>query len=318
MQKLSVEPIDDHEDFFDTIVERDTDGKRWLDYDNFAQILKMQSALRSTRIVKIEKQILGFFDIEQDGSTGYFALYVVPDSRGKHMAHLLVNEVVEYAKSIGVKTLQGSVSKNNLASITVLEKAGFTNKGYDIDGLIVFALDITTEIPIYTVNSTGYQVESEPDFVKIGKIVDDEIREHFLNETIVARGVASSEHEMSADKLVETIQKTGTDKYDAGRKGDRYDNIGDKQIDFFAFRRKMTTKTQLFRDIAWGFYHGAKAIHGRPMRIDVVIIYDSSAVKSVLHRYESREQAKRDGFVFRNPDDKPGAVRAIIKILNAA
>jgi len=172
-----------------------------------------------------------------------------------------------------------------------------------------------SKIPIYTVNLLEYQVDTEPNFAKIGKVVDDEIRKHFAGETIVARGVASSEHDISIDELIEIIRKTGTDRYDPNRVGDRYENIDGKQIDFFAFRRKMAPNTQLFRDIAWGFYHSAIGIHGRPERIDIVIIYDSSAVKSVLHRYEGRKQAKRDGFAFRHPDSKRFTVRAIIKIV---
>ena len=171
-----------------------------------------------------------------------------------------------------------------------------------------------TKTPIYTIDLPKYQIESKPSFAGIGKVVDDALREHFLNETIVVRGVASSAHEISAYELIEIIRETGTDRYDRNREGDRYDNVDNKQIDFFAFRRKVTPKTQLFRDIAWGFYHSAKAVHGRPERIDIVIIYDSSAVKFVLHRYEGREKAKRDGFVFRNPDEKPNAVKAIIHI----
>src|SRR5687768_4509313 len=119
-----------------------------------------------------------------------------------------------------------------------------------------------------------YQVTTELNHKAIGKIVDDELRKHFLDKTIVVRGISSTEHsDKTIDNLLEIIKRDGTDRYDSGRKGDRYENIKDKHIDFFAFRRKVTPRMQLFKDISWGFYYGAKAIHGKPIRIDILIIY---------------------------------------------
>ncbi len=120
---------------------------------------------------------------------------------------------------------------------------------------------------------------------------------------------------MTVEELINTIQKLGTDRYDPLKVGDRYENIMNKHIDLFAFRRKITSTTELFKDISWGFYHGAKAIHGKPVRIDLVIIYDASQLKAVMHQYEGRTDIKRDGFVFKNPNNKKAALKAIIKIL---
>jgi hypothetical protein len=139
---------------------------------------------------------------------------------------------------------------------------------------------------------------------------------HFAGQTIVVRGLSSKEHsDKSIDELVDIIKVTGTDRYDPKRTGDRYDNIKGKQIDLFAFRRKVTPKMELFQDISWGFYHGAKAIHGKPVRIDILIIYDAAQLKAVVHQYEGRDDIKRDGYVFRESDDKNAAVIGIIKIL---
>lgn len=160
-----------------------------------------------------------------------------------------------------------------------------------------------------------YTVETEPDHKVVGKPVDDILKEHFMGETVVVRGVASSEHpEKTIDELIAIIKDLGTDHYDPERKGDRYENIQGKHIDLFAFRRKITSKTQLFKDITWGFYHGAKTIHGKPMRIDILLIYDAAQLKAVVHQYEGRTDIKRDGFVFKNPQDKVGALKAVIKL----
>lgn len=161
----------------------------------------------------------------------------------------------------------------------------------------------------------GYTIDKEPEHKAIGKPVDDLLKEHFMGETVVVRGVASSEHpDMTIDELIEIIRSAGTDRYDPSRTGDRYENIQGKHIDLFAFRRKITPRTELFKDITWGFYHGAKTIHGKPMRIDILTVYDAALLKAVIHQYEGRDDIKRDGFVFKDPADKVGALRAVIKL----
>ena len=169
---------------------------------------------------------------------------------------------------------------------------------------------------VLKVDLPAYQVGSEPNHTIFGKTVDDELRRHFMGQTVVVRGIASADHPgKTVDELVEVIKRDGTDRYDPARQGDRYENIERKHIDFFAFRRKVTTRMQLFKDISWGFYHGAIAVHGQPKRIDILTIYDASKLKRVTHRYEGRPTAKRDGFVFKDPIHKQDALLGIIKIL---
>lgn len=170
-------------------------------------------------------------------------------------------------------------------------------------------------VPVFTVHLPEYNVDTEPNHKSIGKVVDDCLKEHFLEQTVVVRGLSSGEHaDKSAEELIEIIKQSGTDRYDPERVGDRYENIKGKHIDLFAFRRKITERTQLFKDLSWGFYHGSIAIHGKPVRLDILTIYDASQLKAAVHQYEGRTDIKRDGFVFINPSDKVGALKAIIKI----
>ncbi len=172
------------------------------------------------------------------------------------------------------------------------------------------------QIPVYTVHLPEYQVTAEPDTEAIGQIVDTELRKHFLDKTIVARGIGSSEHPgKTIDELVEIIKQCGTDRYDSSRTGDRYENIQGKHIDLFGFRRKVTPRMQLFKDIVYGFYHSAIGIHGKPTRIDILIIYDVAKLKAVVHQYKGRLDKKRDGFVFREPSQKQDALLGIIRVL---
>ncbi|HVX48071.1 MAG TPA: hypothetical protein VHA05_01810 [Candidatus Saccharimonadales bacterium] len=169
---------------------------------------------------------------------------------------------------------------------------------------------------ILTVELPRYTVETEPDHKSIGKVVDEVIKQNFAGQVIVVRGISSNQHpDKSDDELIETIKKTGTDRYDPERAGDRYENIDGKRIDLFAFRRKVTPSMELFKDISWGFYHGSKEIHGEPVRIDILTIYDATQLKAVVHQYEGRDDIKRDGYIFKNPDNKAAALLGIIKIV---
>jgi hypothetical protein len=168
---------------------------------------------------------------------------------------------------------------------------------------------------ILSVNIPQYKVETEPDHKAIGKLVDEVIKENFTGQTVVVRGLSSAAHpDKKFEELVEIIKQQGTDRYDPQRMGDRYENIKGKQIDLFAFRRKVMPRVELFKDISWGFYHGAKTIHGEPVRIDLLTIYDASQLKAVAHQYKGRIDIKRDGFVFINPHNKAAALIGIIKI----
>lgn len=60
-----------------------------------------------------------------------------------------------------------------------------------------------------------YNVDTEPDHKAIGKPVDDLLRQHFMGETVLIRGLGSMEHQgKSVNDLVEIIKRYGTDRYD--------------------------------------------------------------------------------------------------------
>ncbi|WP_195909145.1 hypothetical protein [Microlunatus sp. Gsoil 973] len=168
---------------------------------------------------------------------------------------------------------------------------------------------------VITVPLPDYQVRTEPDHRRIGRRVDEAIRTHFAGHKIIARGVSADDHpDLTVDQLISIILHTGTDRYDPGRAGDRYDNVEAKHIDLFGFRRTVTRRMRLFEQLSWGFYHGSIEIHGRPTRLDVVTIYDATRLRAVLHRYAGRVDAKRDGYRFVEPGRQADAVLGVIKL----
>ena len=173
------------------------------------------------------------------------------------------------------------------------------------------------QIPVYTVKIPNYTVDAEPDHRAIGEVVDDALRQHCMGQMVGLRGLGSQEHPgKTVDELVKIIRRDGTDRYDPARTGDRYDNVEGKRIDLFLLRRKVTPKAQMFWQLSHSFYHYPSKMHGRPVRVDILVIYDLAQLKAVrtTHTHEGYPVTKRDGYVFRDPASKPAAVLGILKI----
>lgn len=163
----------------------------------------------------------------------------------------------------------------------------------------------------------GYQVDSEPNHKAIGKIVDDELRKHFMGQTVGLRAIGSQEHPgKTVDELIRIITRDGTDRYDPDRAGDRYDNVENKHIDLFLLRRKVTATAKMFWQLSWSFYRYPLKMRGRPVRVDILTVYDLAKLKAVrtTHTHEGYPVVKRDGFVFKDPDHKADALLGVIKI----
>lgn len=162
-----------------------------------------------------------------------------------------------------------------------------------------------------------YQVDTEPDHKTIGKMVDDELRKHFMGQMVGLRAIGSQEHRgKSVDELIEIIKQGGTDHYDPTRVGDRYDNVENKHIDLFLLRRKVTPTANMFWQLSWSFYKYPLKMRGRPVRIDILVVYDLAKLKAVrtTHTHEGYPVVKRDGFVFKDPPNKTDALLGVIKL----
>ena len=168
---------------------------------------------------------------------------------------------------------------------------------------------------IISISAPGYKVDSEPNHNAIGRLIDDELKKHFMGRKILLRGIGLQEHpNKTVDELVRIIADTGTDRYDKDRVGDRYENTENKRIDLFAFPAKVTPELELGWQVIYGFYHSAIGVHGHPTRIDILTVYDAEQLEAVEHQYEGRDDIKRDGSIFKNPVKKEQAVLGIIKL----
>lgn len=167
---------------------------------------------------------------------------------------------------------------------------------------------------ILEIDLPEYNIDEEPDTKNLGQKIDNLLRQNFMGRRVVIRGVASSEHDISTDELIEKIKQIGTDRYDPERTGDRYENVQGKPIDLFGFPATISNGRGVGSDLIYGFYHSAIGVHGRAMRIDVVIVYDATKLAEVPHQYHGVNEMKRDGFVFNDPKRKVDAVLGVIQI----
>lgn len=173
------------------------------------------------------------------------------------------------------------------------------------------------KVPVINVHLPEYRVDTEPDYVALGKIVDAELKKHFMGQMVGLRALGSQEHpDKSLDELIEIIKRDGTDRYDPERSGDRYDNLENKHIDLFLLRRKISERSRIFWQLAWSFYEFPPKLRGQPVRVDILVIYDLAKLKAVrtTHTHEGYPVTKRDGFVFRDPARKAEALLGIIKV----
>jgi len=171
--------------------------------------------------------------------------------------------------------------------------------------------------PWYNIKIPQVYWDNKPDFEKIGSKIDNTLKKHFLGKKVAIRVLGSEEHKgKSISEMIKIIKKLGHDRYDPTRKGDRYENLDNHHIDFFALDFKVEKDKSYFKDFLEPFYFWPISDREKPIRIDIAIVYDLSKLKIVEHRYKGREkELKKDGFVFKNPENKPDAILGIIKIL---
>ncbi len=172
------------------------------------------------------------------------------------------------------------------------------------------------KIPVYQISVPEYHVKSRPDHKAIGVKIDRVIKRHFLGKKVAIRCLSSNEHKgKSINDIIRIIKRDGTDRYNPQRKGDRYENIEGKPIDFFALDFMVTAKGKYMEQFIEPFYTWSIKLKGKPTKLNLIIVYNLSKLKRVVHQYEGRTDIKRDGFVFKDTENKNQALMGIIKIL---
>ncbi|MCB9823096.1 hypothetical protein H6800_02370 [Candidatus Nomurabacteria bacterium] len=168
---------------------------------------------------------------------------------------------------------------------------------------------------IVKVSIPEYDTSKELNLKGISKKIDHALVKNFDGKKVILRAVSSEAHDKSQAELVEVIKNTGSDRYDPIKKGDRYDNVHDKQIDLFGQTKIIQSGKNLSIFILKGFHVYGQKYHKKPSnKMDIWMVYDRSKLKYVTHYYEKYMVMKRDGYIFRDQNNKAGALLGILVI----
>lgn len=160
-----------------------------------------------------------------------------------------------------------------------------------------------------------YQKGPDLNLNSIAKQIDKSLTNNFNNQKIVLRAISSANHVITKEKLIEIIKNSGTDRYDPALSGDRYENIGNKSIDFFGRTLEVKPNKKMSIFVLKGFHiYGAQFHKRESEKMDIWLVYDRTKLKSVLHYYERNKGGKRDGYIFKNQADKLLALLGVIVI----
>ncbi len=175
-----------------------------------------------------------------------------------------------------------------------------------------------------------YNIESKPDYAKLGNIVDNVIAQNLDDGEYILRAISSYDHDgLSLDNLVSKITELGTDHYDPNRKQVCQAEFADYDFDIHAGRLKIENGKVIvpkdnivdseFGDIIYHFYEHTLLDRGYPLRIDVLMIYDSKLVVPATRVRTDLPDVNPNLsnclYRFVNPDKKRDALIAVVKIL---
>jgi len=164
-------------------------------------------------------------------------------------------------------------------------------------------------------NIPNYRAGQEPDHKRVGKELDNVLKQHFMGKEVVIRCIGSQDHEgLSLDELTETVAKSGTDKYDKQRLGVGYEEFNRKgvRVDFYGEELKITDDLDFMSQQIWEMHHSAIGDRGYGVHVDLVLVYDDAQLDMVMNLYDFHPTS--DGYVFKNPDDKASALLGVIKV----
>jgi hypothetical protein len=182
---------------------------------------------------------------------------------------------------------------------------------------------------VIQVHVPEYVITSKPDYLEIGKKVDNVIEKNFADGIYGVRAIGKDDHsDLSLDQLVAKILEVGTDKYDKNRKSVCHDQFAvyDYDIQMGTFEIKHATLVNypdelpgLFAETVYNFYEHTPLDRGYAVRIDLLLIYDLNQLVSAS-RVNAKDTNIKPGlenylYKFKHSDDKKSALLGIVQIL---
>lgn len=186
-----------------------------------------------------------------------------------------------------------------------------------------------TKSKIIEIEVPEYNIESKPNYLKIGKKVDRKISKSLPDGKYILRAIGSQDHpKYNLDQLVNLILTIGTDKYDKKRKDVCHDDFSGYDYDIqagtceikngkFVIDKTLTVPSE-FGDIVYHFYEHTPLDRGYPVRIDILMFYKPNqlmqAQKISPKSKECNDNLEKYLYKFLDSDNKTDALAGIVKI----
>lgn len=195
---------------------------------------------------------------------------------------------------------------------------------------LYFLSIIPMEVKVISVSVPEYTVDKKPDYLNIGRKVDEVIEQHFSDGKYIYRAIGKDDHpKLSLDELVSVILKLGMDKYDLERKSVCHEQfyVYDYDLQCGSFEIKNSKIVivptdeypTLFGDTIHDFYENAPQDRGHPVRIDLLVLYNPDKLEPAkLKNPESagvRPGLEKYLYKFKDRNNKRDALLGIVKIL---
>jgi hypothetical protein len=149
-------------------------------------------------------------------------------------------------------------------------------------------------------------------FQNWGQLMGNIVVANFSGERVVGRVVSVDDHPgTTPEELVNIILEYGTDRYTKDRKGKGDQHVTSK-FDFYGFPIHVKGNLNFSRAIA-SLHDIPIKYSGKPLRIDIIILYKSDLVRVVPYKKRGRDM--KDAYQFLDQNQKPEALRGIIKVL---
>jgi hypothetical protein len=183
---------------------------------------------------------------------------------------------------------------------------------------------------VISIPVSEYTVLQKPDYLNIGRKVDEVIEKLFGDGKYVYRVIGLDDHPgLTLDELVDIILKSGTDKYDPARKSVCHEQFCvydyDIQAGSFEIRNaKIVIEPtdrfpSLFGDTVYDFYEHTPLDRGYPVRIDLLVLYDPDKMElAKLIKPESpkvKPELEKYLYRFKDRKNKRDALLGIVKVL---
>lgn len=189
---------------------------------------------------------------------------------------------------------------------------------------------MSERILILSVAAPEYTVKHKPDYMAVGKKLDEIVEKNFRGKTIAIRGISLEEHPgMTLDSLISIILRFGTDRYDPQRKSVCHEEFEPYMIDMHATPCVVSESglesecceelPSVMAESVKDFYEGAPLDRGYPVRLDALLIYDLTQLERAQKVDETKQSvaSRLEPFLFRfkDPAKKQKALLGIVKIL---